>query len=244
MRRFIIPTLPSNATEITLDGDLYRHLITVLRLKPGNSLSLATPAGDACTASVQEIGSGTVTLRLGQRTNIVNHSTLRIELYQGMPKGDKLELIIQKATELGVSRIIPYPAERSITRIPDQRLPERVARWHRIASEAARQSGAAVPEIVTATSLAAALASCDTDLRLLPWENDHTNGLRQLLTTTTAPASVSLVIGPEGGVTDSEVAIAEACGFKTVSLGPRILRTETAGFVLTAILQQAWGDIG
>ena len=129
MRRFIIPTLPHDATEITLDGDLYRHLVTVLRLKTGNSVMLTTPDGAACTASIHEIGAGTVTLHLGQQTSIGNRSPLRIELYQGIPKGDKLELIIQKATELGVSRIVPYHAERSIARIPDQRLPERLIRW-------------------------------------------------------------------------------------------------------------------
>ena len=244
MRRFIIPTLPHDATEITLDGDLYRHLITVLRLKPGNSFMLATPDGASCTASIQEIGTGTVTLHLGQQASTSNRSPLRIELYQGMPKGDKLELIIQKATELGVARIVPYHAERSITRIPDQRLSERLTRWQRIATEAARQSGATVPEITVAANLSKALDSCDTELRLLPWEEEQTNGLRQLLATSTAPASVALIIGPEGGFSAGEVAIAEAYGCRTVSLGPRILRTETAGFALMAILQQAWGDIG
>lgn len=243
MRRFIIPSPPAAATEVTLDGDLYRHLITVLRLKPGCQVNLATPAGDSFTGEIRTVSGGSVTLAICPHERRNAQSPLRIVLYQGMPKSDKLELIIQKATELGVARIVPFPAERSITRIPDQRLPERLSRWQRIAAEAARQSGAAIPEIVPAVSLASALATCDTDLRLLPWEDEKTSQLQQILATAPVPSSVAILIGPEGGFPLAEVTLAKSFGFQTVSLGPRILRTETAGFTLMAILQHVWGDI-
>lgn len=243
MRRFIIPVPAPEATEVTLDGDLYRHLITVLRLKPGCQVNLTTPAGDSFTGEILTVSSGSVTLAICPRESAHGRSPLRIVLYQGMPKIDKLELIIQKATELGVARIVPFPAERSITRIPDQRLAERLTRWQRIAAEAARQSGAAIPEIAPAASLATALATCDTSLRLLPWEDEKNSQLQQILATSPAPASVALLIGPEGGFPLAEVTLAQGFGFQTVSLGPRILRTETAGFTLMAILQHIWGDI-
>jgi 16S rRNA (uracil1498-N3)-methyltransferase len=243
MRRFIIPIPPAEATKITLDGDLYRHLITVLRLKPGCLVNLATAAGDSFTGEILTAGGGSVTLAICPHAPPSSRSPLRIVLYQGMPKSDKLELIIQKATELGVTRIVPFPAERSITRIPDQRMPERLTRWQRIAAEAARQSGAAIPEIIPAASLASALTSCDTTQRLLPWEDEKSSHLQQIMATSPAPSSVALLIGPEGGFPLAEVTLAKSFGFQTVCLGPRILRTETAGFTLMAILQHVWGDI-
>jgi 16S rRNA (uracil1498-N3)-methyltransferase len=243
MRRFIIPFPLPDTDQLVLDGDLYRHLITVLRLKPGVTVCLVTPTQETCDATIDSIGEGTVSLRLGQRVHALAASPLRIVLYQGIPKGDKLDLIIQKATELGVARIVPFPAERSVVKIHPDRLPERCTRWNRIAAEAARQSGAAVPEIVPVASMSSALTDCDTDLRLLPWEDEQAACLRPVLAALSPPTSVAIMIGPEGGFAAAEVAAARNHGFKTVRLGPRILRTETAGFTLLAILQQVWGDI-
>jgi 16S rRNA (uracil1498-N3)-methyltransferase len=243
MRRFILPSPLPESGELTLNGELYRHIVTVLRLKPGQDLQLVTPSGDTAPATIMTAGNGTVTLRLGQHTTASTGSRLRIVLYQGMPKGDKLELIIQKATELGVTRIIPYAAERSVVKIFGDRLAERSARWNRIAAEAARQSGAIVPQVVPAANLVEALASCDADLRLLPWEDEQAGKLHPLLATIPAPTSVAIVVGPEGGFSPAEVAAARSHGFLTVRLGPRILRTETAGFTLAAIVQYAWGDL-
>jgi 16S rRNA (uracil1498-N3)-methyltransferase len=243
MRRFIIPFPLPDAAQLVLDGDLYRHFITVLRLKPGNSVCLVTPSGETCDATIIAVGEGTVTLHLGQARQALVVSPLRIVLFQGIPKGDKLDLIIQKATELGVATIVPFPAERSVVKIPPERLPERCNRWNRIAAEAARQSGAAVPRVVPAASLSAALSTCDTDLRLLPWEDEQTANLQPVLAKSLPPLSVAIMIGPEGGFSSTEVATARERGFQTVRLGPRILRTETAGVTLVAILQHVWGDI-
>lgn len=244
MRRFLVPDLSAESTELTLDGDLYRHLVTVLRLKPGAIVNLQSADGACCRATISAIADRTVTLSLDEWSTEDRRSPLRIELYQGMPKGDKLELIIQKATELGVSRIIPFPASRSVTRIPEARLPERIARWQKIAAEAARQSGAVAPVIAPAPNLATALAGCHCDMRLIPWEEAAPGTLHQLLLSAPTPESIALLVGPEGGFPTEEVATARTHSFQTISLGPRILRTETAGLALTAVVQSSWGDLG
>jgi 16S rRNA (uracil1498-N3)-methyltransferase len=169
----------------------------------------------------------------------------RITLYQGIPKGEKLELILQKCTELGVAEIVPFIAARSVSRPSSERLKEKLERWRRIAMEAARQSKrVTVPEINFAPDMAELCQHADHDVKLLLWEEERSLSLKQILGELGHPERVAVVIGPEGGLSSEEVAIALKFGFRSITLGKRIVRTETAGLAIVAILQFLWGDLG
>ena len=164
-------------------------------------------------------------------------------LLQGLPKADKLELIIQKAVELGVTTIVPVETERSIVKLDSRKAVERVARWQKIAEEAARQSQRAeIATIEPVMSVSAALARAKEsgEHRLVLDEEERTVRLRDQL----AAGSFTFLIGPEGGLTRDEVEAATRAGFIPVTLGPRILRTETVGLAVLAIVQHVLGDLG
>jgi len=168
-----------------------------------------------------------------------------ITLFQGLPKGDKLELILQKGTELGAAEIIPFMATRSIARVPAGRIQEKLMRWQRIAQEAARQSNRmSAPDVFVATDLAEVLHRANQQVKLLLWEDAEAGTLKKTLAEFHAPESIAVIVGPEGGLTAKEAMSATQCGFIPVSLGKRIVRTETAGLAILAILQFYWGDIG
>jgi 16S rRNA (uracil1498-N3)-methyltransferase len=171
-----------------------------------------------------------------------------VTLIQALTKGDKLELVVQKATELGVARVLPVTTQRSVPRFGDagaMRALGRRARWQKIAREAARQSGRAdVPEIEPVTPLSTALAAAAKDaLKILLWEGEREHALGQVLPPPPV-ARVVIAVGPEGGFSVEEVEAARAAGFVSVGLGPRVLRTETAALVVLAILGFALGDLG
>ncbi|MDT8420510.1 MAG: 16S rRNA (uracil(1498)-N(3))-methyltransferase [Desulfuromonadales bacterium] len=167
---------------------------------------------------------------------------LQVELVQGTAKGDKLELVLQKGTELGVNHFIICPTERSIGRFKQDRLPGKAERWQRIIQEAARQCGQSfLPALTIVESLGDALSACSGEQRLVLWEQAETP-LPSLLEGK-KPATVSLLVGPEGGLTENEVELAHSSGFNNVRLGPRILRTETAGLAIVSILQYLYGDL-
>jgi 16S rRNA (uracil1498-N3)-methyltransferase len=172
-------------------------------------------------------------------------SPLSVTLVQGLPKGDKLETIVRAVTELGVARIVPAVTARTVVRLADRQAAARLARWQRVAREAAKQSGRrAVPEVVAARPLQSCLDEArGADLALCLWEGEATP-LAAALAGVARPRSVAVLIGPEGGLERREVDAARAAGWRIVGLGARILRTETAGPALTAILQSRWGDLG
>ena len=246
MRRFFISPGSIANGAIIVTGDLFRHIATVLRLKVGARLLLADGTGREFVGHIREIGAEQLLFAVeDERLTPMPTAIPRITLYQGLPKGDKMELILQKGTELGIDEIVPFVAARSIPRIRGEREEKRLARWQRVAEEAARQScRGSIPRIALADSLEEVLRLSRHSVKLLLWEKEQTNRLRQTLAGFTAPESVAILIGPEGGLSTEEAASAISGGFTPVSLGTRIVRTETAGFVMLAILQFLWGDIG
>lgn len=246
MRRFLVPpeVIADGCAVIT--GDLFRHMVKVLRLKNGTPVLLADGAGREFTGIIRDIGKERLVVTLqGSGPARPAATGPGITLYQGLPKGDKLELILQKTTELGVAEVIPFTAARSIARIRKGEEADKVARWQRIAREAARQSGrASVPRVALAESLAEAVASARHAVKLLLWEGETVNRLKATLARLPVPDSVAVIVGPEGGLTAEEAAQAREGGFIPVSLGERIVRTETAGLAMVAILQFYWGDLG
>ena len=244
MRRFTLPPEQLAGGRVTFDAGESRHLARVLRLRPGDTVIATDGAGRDYTVRLESVGETATGTVIAEAAGVAA-SPLAITLIQGVPKGDKMEAIVRAATELGVARVRPALCERTIVRLEASRWRERARRWQRVAREAAKQCGRAViPEVETPRPLAEWLALGEqADLALCLWEGGGTP-LATVLAAAVAPRSVVLVIGPEGGLAATEVEAARAQGFTVASLGPRILRTETAGPALVAIVQSRFGDLG
>lgn len=246
MRRFFIERSAIAEGVATIEGELFRHLVAVLRLRPGARLILADGEGGEYGGVLDSVAEGRALVRIEERVAAATAGrSLPITLLQGLPKGEKMELILQKGTELGAARFVPVLTARAVPRLAGDRAAARVGRWERIVREAARQCRRPdIPAVGEIVPLAGALAACREELKLLLWEEESEQGVRELLESVPPPASVAILVGPEGGLSAEEAAQAAAAGFIPVSLGPRILRTETAGLALLAILQYVWGDLG
>lgn len=246
MRRFTIAPERIRDGRVVFDRDESRHLARVLRLRSGDTVVAADGAGREYTVRLETLGeeaTGTV-LAAGDNER---ESPVRITLLQAVPKGDKMESIVRACTELGVSRIVPVLTERTIVTLDAGRWRDRARRWQRIAKEAAKQCGrAVVPPVDVPLALDDVLArGDDADLRLCLWEGarDSASGA-SLPLTLSGGAGVALLVGPEGGFASSEVDRARQQGWLIVGAGPRILRTETAGPAIIAVLQARFGDLG
>jgi len=246
MRRFFVGPELLRSSCGTISGELFRHIATVLRLKPGAELLLADGCGHEAVALITAVNKEELTVDLQPCYTVAEEGgTLPVTLCQGLPKGEKMDLILQKATELGISRIVPFNAGRSVARLDGERLAKRLSRWEKIAQEAARQSArSTVPSLGFYGNLQELLQGEDGGVKLLLWEGEKEQSLRETIGNREKPVSVSIIIGPEGGLTSEEAAQAERAGYIPVTLGRRILRTETAGLAVVAILQYVWGDLG
>ena len=244
MRRFTVQPDQLADGRVTFDAGESRHLARVLRLRAGDTIVATDGAGRDYTVRLESLGEAAVGTILAV-TSGAAASPLAITLIQGVPKGDKMETIIRAATELGVARVLPALCERTIVRLEMSRWRDRARRWQRVAREAAKQSGRAViPEVETPRHLGEWLTGAEpADLALCPWEGGGVP-LNRALDVAAVPRSVQVIVGPEGGLDEAEVALARARGFTVASLGPRILRTETAGPAIVAILQSRFGDLG
>jgi 16S rRNA (uracil1498-N3)-methyltransferase len=230
----------------TISGELYRHMARVLRLKAGSEVILTNDVGGRLSGVIEEVGAKSLTVRIAAREAAPEpEQGLRVTLYQGLPKGEKLDLILQKCTELGAAELVTFEGERSIVKLRGERSAGRLERCERIVQEAARQSGRrTAPQVSIGGNLDAVLREARQDVKLVLWEGEQTVRLRDTFEAHPAPGSVAIVVGPEGGLSAEEVGQAVAHGFTPVSLGRRILRTETAGLAMLSILQFHWGDMG
>ncbi len=224
--------------RVSLRGPDAKHLARVLRVKEGDTIVAFDGTGREWDARVETVGATSVTLALGAERKNERESPLSILLGQGVGKGDKLETVLRAGTELGVAELVPVLTERAVAHAEGQ---DRVARWRKIAAEACKQCGRAkVPEVHPPEDLDAFLARASSrEAKLVAWEGGGVP-LRSL----PKAASVAVLVGPEGGLATHEVERAKRAGFTPVSLGPRVLRTETAGVALLAGLQALWGDLG
>lgn len=245
MRNFFLGPNSVSGDTATITGELYRHMARVLRLKQGSEVKLTDDSGRQLCGVIEEVGAKSLTVRItATEQEPEQEQGLRITLYQGLPKGEKLDLILQKCTELGVAEVVTFDADRSIVKLRGERSAGRLERCEKIVQEAARQSGRRfAPKVVIGGSLDVVLREAAQTVKLLLWEGEQTTGLRETFEGYLSPESVAIVVGPEGGLSAEEVRQAIACGFTPVSLGRRILRTETAGLAMLSILQFYWGDI-
>lgn len=239
--RFFLPDCDLGQSALRLSDEVLHHLRTVLRLSVGARIVLLNGRGDACLARIDQLERRQALATVETRWH-ETETALPLELIQALPKGDKLDLVLQKGTELGIRCFQPALTQRSVA-LPDAgRARNRQERWERIVQEAARQSHRGVlPEVKPLAPLAEILARPRQGLKLVLWE-DGARPLGEALPET-PPAAVTLLIGPEGGLAREEVAAILAAGFLPVHLGPRILRTETAGLAATGILQYLYGDL-
>jgi len=241
--RFHIHPEAITGDRVSFDAAETHHLARVLRLEPGALVRTVDGQGHEFTVRLTRIGRRAAEGDIVGRAAHSSESSLEITLAQGLPKGEKLDRIIRMATELGVARVVPLICERTITRAEPARRDQRLTRWRRIAREAAKQSGRAViPEVRSPLTLPEWLGETRREgLLLCLWEAEPVPLAAVLPDGPVERAS--LVVGPEGGLTPEEVRILKAAGAVVTGLGPRILRTETAGPVGLALLQSRYGDL-
>jgi 16S rRNA (uracil1498-N3)-methyltransferase len=247
MARLFVEASRLGDDVVVLGDEDHRYLTRVLRLAAGDVVTLFDGLSVEATARITRVGPRALELKIEERRSVPSIDRPHVTLIQGLAKGDKLELVIQKATELGVMRVIPVTTERAVARLDAGQLRalSRRTRWQKIARAAARQSGRLdVPDVEGVTTLTTALAAAPKDaLKLMLWEGARQTGLKSVLPTE-PPKQIVIAVGPEGGFAPEEVEAARKHDFVAVGLGPRILRTETAALVTLAILGFALGDLG
>ena len=245
MRRFTIPSADLAAPEITITNGTFHHMVRVLRIKEGAEVVIADGTGSERQGIVHSIDADTLSVRFTGEFSALPSLLPAITLYQGLPKGEKMEFIVQKCTELGIAAIVPFTAVRSVKKVRPERSAGLISRWQKIAEEAARQSGSRIPTVRLAAGLEEAICQSSSQcLKLLLWEDERQVTLRETIASLPVQNQVEVIVGPEGGITSEEAADARQKGFIPVSLGRNILRTETAGLVIVSILRFQWGDLG
>ena len=235
MRRFFVDGELTGTVTIT--GPDARHIGRVLRLGPGAEIMLADKAGRTGRAVITAVAATTVHAEVRELLAAGHEPPVAVRLAQGLPKGDKLEYIIQKAVELGAAAVVPLACDNCTVRYDDAKRGSRQARWQKIAAEAAKQCGRdIVPAVAPVASLADTLAGADEDTAIIMlYEGAGGQPLGDILASCPV-SSYLLLIGPEGGFSPAEVGLCRARGARVATLGPRILRTETAALAALAIV--------
>jgi 16S rRNA (uracil1498-N3)-methyltransferase len=232
-----------NGSEVRLQPDAAHHAVRVLRLNVGEPVVLFDGRGGEFEARITRIDRDEVSVKTGAHLDIERESGLNIQLVQGLSSGDRMDITLQKAVELGVAAIQPVATERSVVKLKDERAQRRVEHWQNLVISACEQCGRnRVPEVLPLLDLPDWLARLnalvpDDEARLL-LSPAATVPLKELV----PPARMMLLIGPEGGLSAAETQLAQSRGFRPVRLGPRILRTETAALAALSAIQTLWGD--
>lgn len=238
-RFFSDVTLTSNSS-IILPATAANHAIKVLRLQVGDTLRLFNGDGNDYSAQIEAIRKNEVIVKTGQAVAVRNESSLEITLAQGISAGDRMDFTIQKSVELGIHAIQPISCQRSVVKLSGDRADKRREHWQNVAISACEQSGRAfLPAVGPALSLAKWLADAPMFTTRITLDPLATTSLKDL---PIPQGPVCLLIGPEGGLTGEEIAMAASQGFTGVRLGPRILRTETAALATLAAIHTLWGD--
>jgi len=225
---------------IDLSDTTIQHVIRALRLREGDPLCLFNGDGQEYPARLTRVDKRAAQATLESPQTPAIESGLQIHIGQTLSRGERMDYAVQKATEMGAARITPLTSERCEVKLKTERENKRLRHWQQVAISACEQSQRTrVPEIAEVSPLQEWIRTVEADLKLVL--HHHT---AQPLQTMTAPGSVALLIGPEGGLTDAEVNAAQDAGFRPVAFGPRVMRTETAPVAACAILQYLWGDLG
>ena len=242
MTRFFVTPEEMLPNFFVLTGENAQHA-RVLRLKNGEEVLVCDGEGHECLCTVSDVSDGQISLVVKDRMDSKSEAPVRVSIYMAFPKGDKLEHVIQKATELGVFEIVAFPSARCVSKPDDKSLKKKLERWQKIAASAAEQSGRGrIPEVLVLGSYKEALARASTaDKALMFYENEQATTLRMAMEQRSA-ATISLLTGPEGGLEEKEVAQARAAGLQVCTLGTRILRCETAPLCALSAVMYACGE--
>lgn len=245
MHRFFVSPKQIEDGCVTIEGEDFKHITKVLRLGNEESIEVCDGNGRDHIAVVEQVGKDSLTCHIAEsRPSAGENRSLHLTLFQGLPKGQKMESIIQKCVEVGVASVVPFSSKRTVVQLGDKK-DKKAQRWQRIAYEAAKQSKRGrVPEICEPMPLSKILDILDNyDLVLVAYEAEEEKMLKSVLMTLEFdPENVGVIIGPEGGFAPEEVEALEEAGAYSVSLGKRILRTETAGVVLLSQLNFFYED--
>lgn len=245
-RRFMINSRAIRDGYASFDGDIYNHMVRVLRLETGDAVQLADEKGMVHFGTINQVAKEWVAVKITSSgpTAMSDSTASRITICQGLPKGDKTDLILQKGTELGAHDFLLFGGRRSVAKVRDDQQNIKLERWKRITAEAARQCGRPdIPAVTWRPSAVEAANDSGQELRLILWEGEREHSLKDALSAAGKPASMIVAIGPEGGFDPLEVRHFSQHGFLPVSLGSRILRTETASIAILAIIQYIWGEM-
>ena len=247
MDRFFTPKSNINLEQNTcvIEGEDVKHISRVLRCRENDKLEVCDMDNNEYICEIKEINKDNILLDIIEKVNIKRESNLKVKLYQGMPKGTKMELILQKLTEIGVDEIVLVQTKRSVTKIDNKKEDKKIERWERIIYEAAKQSKRAkIPKLTGVLTFKEALADMqNNDLNICPYENERTISIKEAIKDSSAN-TIGIFVGPEGGFEEEEVEKIQEIDGKVVSLGPRILRTETASVVASSIVLYELSDLG
>ena len=242
MHSFFASNENFSGDSVVLTGTDASHIRTVLRLQAGDKVQVLDGKGSLYVVQLTDVKAKSVKGEVVSSEKVNTESPLKIHLGQSLIKGNKFDVVLRKSVELGVKTITPLMTDRTVVKSDGNK---KIARWQKIAEESCKQCGrSSIPKV--SRSIIKLDVFCqqgsEADLKLMFWELERENSLKDINPEKT-PLSVSVLIGPEGGFTIEEVETARSHGFQTVSLGPRILRAETAPLVVLSLLQSKWGDI-
>lgn len=239
MQRFFVTPDQVGEDKIRIQGSDVNHMKNVLRMRPGEEVMVSDGNNRQYRCRVEDYPDGEAVLAILEAGLVDTELPSRIYLFQGLPKQEKMELIVQKAVELGVCQVIPVQTRRCVVKLDAKKAAKKVQRWQQIAESAAKQAGRGyIPVVSEVMTFQEALAFSEAlDIRLIPYElADGMDGTRKILDGIRPGQSVGIFIGPEGGFEKEEVGRAVEAGAMPITLGKRILRTETAGIAVLSIL--------
>lgn len=247
MDRFFVGKNNINLENKTciIEGEDVKHISKVLRCRIGEELEICDNDNNEYICEITNIDKSQVELNIVEVVYIKRESDLKIKVYQGLPKGPKMEMILQKLTEVGVDEIILVQTKRTVVKVDDKKEDKKIERWERIIYEAAKQSKRGkIPKLRGVLSFKEALADMkENDFNIAPYENERTKSIKQAIKGVDIK-NIGIFVGPEGGFEDTEIKAIEEIGGQSVSLGPRILRTETASLVASSIVLYELSDLG
>lgn len=239
--------IDEESKQLIIDGEDYNHIVNVLRMGEGEEISVSTKDGDGrdYRYGIEEIRDEMVICKLRFIKEDGLELPSKIYLFQGLPKADKMELIIQKAVELGAYEIIPVATKRAVVKLDEKRAKSKVQRWQGISEAAAKQSKRRIiPKVDMPMTFGEAILMADSmDLKLIPYElAEGMDKTREIISAVRPGQNIAIFIGPEGGFAEEEIAKAMEHGITPITMGKRILRTETAGFTILAWLMYSLED--
>ena len=268
MRKFFINQDIVQDDMVFITGLDYNHIKNVLRLKIGNNIIVNNGSNFEYEVEILGFQDERVSAKIIRQIEMQSEPAVNLTLFQGIPKGDKMELIIQKAVEIGVKKIVPIITDRVVVKLDEKSIKKKTERWQKISEEAAKQSRRnVIPEVTVPAKFKDVIKSLDNyDLKIILYENEKKQSIRDIFDkTTNRPKNIAVFIGPEGGLSDEEINIAKKDIYPRItdskiqmekntppesknpvyiaSLGPRILRTETAGLVTASIILYHMGEM-